>query len=112
MTNLSDPSAGANRIAGTQRCLFGTSAENHCGEPAVIHVLLSDGAATMSCTKHARWESRDHQDSHPIGGACGLPGTTWRLSQAGEPGHCIVEGVEHSVGVASPPALPLRSGAW
>ncbi len=81
----------ANLVAAAQRCMYGT-ADSHCGEPAVLHVLLVDGVPTMSCRPHAaRWDTEPHHDSHPISGACGLPGTTWMY---GLPGHCTIEDID------------------
>lgn len=88
----------ATQIAGAQRCLFGTSADNHCGEPATVHILQVGEVPTMDCTRHVSWwETHAHLDSHPIGGACGLPGTTWMPNRDGEPGRCVVEGLGASV---------------
>lgn len=79
--------SAANLPAAEQRCLFGT-AEDYCGKPATVHILIGDATPTMDCDLHAEWWAwREHEDAHPIGPACGLPGTTW--SAAG----CFVEGI-------------------
>lgn len=85
--------ADADSIAGAQRCLFGTSAENHCGASAAVHVLIDEsGVPTMSCYEHASWwDTHPCLDAHVITAACGLPGTTWMY---GNPGHCVIEGLE------------------
>ena len=85
----------AAEYAGLRRCLKGTGPEDCCGEPAVIHVMRNDGMATMSCVGHSTaWGFRPHADSHPIGGACGLPGTNWRFSTPTGQGCCVVPGLD------------------
>lgn len=78
----------ADAIAGGQRCLYGT-AEACCGKPAAVHVLVYDGVPTMDCVEHASWwDTHECLDAHMIGGACGLPGTTWTHEG------CFVEGLD------------------
>lgn len=82
-----------NRVAAVQRCCYGGPGA-YCGEPAAIHVWLEGDLGTMSCSRHASWwDTHPHRDQHPIGGACGLPGTTWHVTLDGDPGWCDIEGL-------------------
>lgn len=81
-------------LAGAQQCLFGNE-HHHCDRPAVVHVLIDEDTATMDCTQHSLWWVRHpHLDAHPIGPVCGLPGVTWMPSRDGQPGRCVIEGLE------------------
>lgn len=84
----------ADRVAGEQRCLFGT-AEHHCAANAVLHIMQTDENPAMVCAEHAPWwANRPIHDLHPISACCGIPGTTWMYGTATTPGHCAVEDLD------------------
>lgn len=111
MTGPADPQRDAQAVAGAQRCLYG-DADAHCGEAAVVHVLVDDdGTPTMSCARHIDyWNSHPFVDRHPISGACGLPGMTWLWSWAEPPGRCAVEGLDEEIACVDQ-AIARRGGA-
>lgn len=96
MTHNIDENALRCLVAGDRKCMFGTP-QRFCGRPAVVHVLRADDSTTMDCQTHASWWTHHpYQDLHPIGGACGLPDTTWEFSKnTCAPGRCTIEGLSH-----------------
>jgi hypothetical protein len=85
--------AKANELAAVQCCLYGTE-NSYCGARAILHIWVGD-AATMSCAAHMHWwDTHPYKDQHPIVGACGLPNTIWRYTNADSPGWCEVEGMD------------------
>src|SRR5947209_2750650 len=85
--------AKANELAAVQRCLYGNE-NSYCGARAILHIWVGD-AATMSCAAHIDWwDTHLCNDKHPIVGACGLPNTIWRYTNADSPGWCEVEGMD------------------
>lgn len=94
MTRELDEPAIWRRTAGEQKCMFGHTGR-FCCYPATVHVMRNDGTTTMDCRTHAVWWNHHrYHDMHPIGGACGLPDTTWELSTSPrKPGRCTIEGL-------------------
>jgi hypothetical protein len=86
--------AKANELAAVQRCLYGNE-NGYCGAKAILHIWLADDFATMSCAVHIDWwNTHPSKDQHPIVGACGLPNTIWKYTNADSPGWCEVEGMD------------------
>jgi hypothetical protein len=89
-----DEGPWVDRLAGAQRCTYGTSPGDICGQPAVLHILADDYAA-LACAAHTVWwTTHECQDTHPIGGECGLPGTVWIFGTPAEPGRCVIDGLD------------------
>jgi hypothetical protein len=89
--NEPTPAEVAKQASARQECLCGTAAA-HCGQPASVHILQTDGHPTMSCPTHVEhWAGRPHLDFHPIGASCGHPGKFWTWSRPGAPGACVDE---------------------
>jgi hypothetical protein len=94
MSERNDTGPLVDALAGERRCTYGVNPVL-CGEPAVLHVL-ADEWCVYACLRHVDWwVTHDHIDRHPIGGACGIPGTWWLYSTDAGPGRCEVEGLEH-----------------
>lgn len=76
--------------AGDQVCMSGTAAD-HCGAPAVVHILQTDDRGTFGCAAHTRWWI-DHplKDFHPVGSECGMPGMQWMFGPKPGTGYCRV----------------------
>jgi hypothetical protein len=91
----SEPRITIALLGAHRRCMFGLPAR-FCGAPAVAHLLVAeDGEHVMVCKAHAPWwVKRPHVDRHPIGGECGLPGTTWVASDDLGPGRCMIDGLD------------------
>jgi hypothetical protein len=86
--------AKANELAAVQRCLYGNE-NGYCGVKAILHIWLAGDFATMSCAAHIDWwNAHPSKDQHPIVGACGLPNTIWKYTNADSPGWCEVEGMD------------------
>lgn len=98
MWGLVNATAVGDRQIATQRCAF-TDDNGYCANPATEHLatigLNHPGEGhTMTCGEHCGWfDSRRHlvRDHHPVGGACGMPGTSWVDSAEGFIGWCWID---------------------
>jgi len=82
---------------GRRSCIQNWNANTgqHCGRPAIVHILGADGHCVMVCVSHvAQWNREPRQDHHTIGGACGLPDAGWLMSGNGHPGRCVIDGLD------------------
>lgn len=85
------------RAIGLRSCIhnWNPNTGQHCGRPAVAHILCHDGHGLMVCALHVqRWGREPHRDHHGIGGACGLPDTAWVMSKGDVAGTCVIEGLD------------------
>lgn len=82
-------------IIAARLCGKTVSRYSYCGRRATQHVMHYDGTAQLVCPDHSiSWGWQRYKDRHPIGGECGPPGTQWVNSTGGQPGRCIILGLD------------------
>lgn len=72
-----------------------------CGATATLHVWVGpfvevemqgpDTYCRWACGRHATYAMKGAFDWHPVGGACGIPGSRWHSAGVPGTGHCFHE---------------------
>lgn len=102
---------GRVRRGGETTCGFGVD-RHDCANPAVWHLLFTDGSGTncMTCAEHLDFinsRPRPGYDIHAFGPDCGMPGALWHYPYKDEPeGYCFFPANEDASAMESAELAP------